>query len=671
MVDENDIESSEQSFDEFTSEAEEIVEKLGSDLLRLSGNKEAVDPATLNSIFRSAHTLKGLAGMFGLNSLTEVSHNMENLLDSLRLGKINISDKLLDILFECLEVINDLVKDEEGGIKDRGKVDDVLSGLERVMNEEMNLQRHSPLDSLNIDPSIISVLTEYEEHRLMEGVKGGRNIYLIHAAFNLEEFDKGLGEINSKIKDFGEVVSTLPSSGGAKENCIEFDILYSSDKSKAFIEEKIGSEEVSLIIVHGDGFEKGKAEDTRREEEERIDEASSIKGISKTVRVDISKLDNLMNIVGELLISRNSIGLITERVKAIGDHPAIASSLHRANRDLERKLYDLQEGMMEIRMVSLTHLFDRLAMTVRKIARSHNKEIDLKIFGADTKLDKLIIEEIGDPLMHIIRNAVDHGIEPPELRREAGKSEQGKISIKAYQKGNNVSLEIEDDGAGLDKDKIRRKAEQKGLIEGGKDLTDDEVMDLIFTPGFSTRSEISEISGRGVGMDVVKNNLTKLSGHIDVESEKGKGTKICITLPITLAIIQALIVETSSKIYAIPLNSVQESLLVGADEIETVEKREVIHHRNSTLPLVRLEEIFNLPKSEKKSEQIYVVMIAIAQHRFGIVVDNLQGQQDIVIKSIGEVFNGIKGIAGATDLGNNQTVLVLDVASIVEEISGA
>jgi len=338
---------------------------------------------------------------------------------------------------------------------------------------------------------------------------------------------------------------------------------------------------------------------------------------------------------------------------------------------LEDQLGELQDGMMEIRMVSLKKIFDRLAMTVRKVARASHKKVDLVIEGADTKLDKLIVEEIGDPLMHIIRNAVDHGIEPAELRKEAGKPETGTIKLKAYQQGNNVLMEVEDDGAGIDKDKILRKARQKGLVSEDRALTDSEVLDLVFTPGFSTSTEISEISGRGVGMDVVKNNLTRLSGHIDIESEKGKGTKNKITLPITLAIIQALIVETASKTYAIPLNSVQESLLVKRSEIETVEKKQVIQNRNATLPLVSLQDIFDLPKGEESTKELYVVVAAIAQHRFGMVVDRLVGEQDIVIKPIGDVFRGVKGVAGATDLGNNKTVLVLDVASIVEEMTGA
>ena len=670
MGNDSDKNNNDMALEEFTAEAEEIIEKLNSELLTLGSEKGNAHPDTLNGIFRSAHTLKGLAGMFGLESLTEVSHNMENLLDSLRLGKVSISERILDALFESVEVITEIVKGNEEGLRAEGRIKSLLSDLESAIKKDGGPQRNSPIDSMNIDPAILSVLTEYEEHRLLDGVKAGKNIFLIHAAFSFDDFDVGLGEINASVKDFGEVISTLPSTGGGADGGIEFDLLYSTEKSADFVEKNIDRADVILTLVSGDGSDKGEALEAPPKEDRPV-ETTSAKGISRTVRVDISKMDLLMNIVGELLIAKNSIGQITEELKAASGHTLIVKSLDRTNRELDRKLGELQDGMMEIRMVSLKKVFDRLAMTVRKVARASHKKVDLIIDGSETKLDKLIVEEIADPLMHIIRNAVDHGIEPPELRKEAGKPETGVIKLKAYQQGNNVLMEVEDDGAGIDKEKILRKARQKGLVSEDKELSDSEVLDLVFTPGFSTSSEISEISGRGVGMDVVKNNLTRLSGHIDIESEKGQGTMNKITLPITLAIIQALIVETASKTYAIPLNSVQENLLVKRSEIETVEKREVIQNRNATLPLIRLEDIFDLPKGDKSREELYVVVAAIAQHRFGMVVDKLVGEQDIVIKPIGDVFNDVKGVAGATDLGNNKTVLVLDVASIVEEMTGA
>ena len=672
MENDNDKNNDDLALEEFNSEAEEIIEKLNSELLTLGSEKGNAHPDTLNGIFRSAHTLKGLAGMFGLQGLTDVSHNMENLLDALRLGKVSLSENILDALFDSVELITELVKGNEDSLRSEGRIDSLLADLESAMKKDGEAQRNSPIDSMNIDPAILSVLTEYEEHRLLDGVKAGKNIFLIHAAFSFDDFDSGLSEINASVKDFGEVISTLPSTGAGSAGGIEFDLLYSTEKSSEFVEGNIERAGVVLTLVSGDGTDKDKDVQAGPKKEIKASQTTSVKGGSRTVRVDIAKMDLLMNIVGELLIAKNSVGQISDDLKSLSGHNTLAKSLDRTNRELGRKLAELQDGMMEIRMVSLKKIFDRLAMTVRKVARASHKKVDLIIEGAETKLDKLIVEEIGDPLMHIIRNAVDHGIEPVELRKEAGKPETGTIKLKAYQQGNNVLMEVEDDGAGIDKEKILRKAIQKGLVAEDKELSDSEVLELVFTPGFSTSSEISEISGRGVGMDVVKNNLTRLSGHIDIESEKGKGTLNKITLPITLAIIQALLVETASKTYAIPLNSIQESLLVSREDIETVEKKEVIQNRNLTLPLVRLEDIFDLPKESIESEHdLYVVVAAIAQHRFGIVVDRLIGEQDIVIKPIGDVFNGVKGVAGATDLGNNKTVLVLDVASIVEEMTGA
>jgi two-component system chemotaxis sensor kinase CheA len=669
---------------EFTSEAEEIIGQIGTDLLALSSNKEELDPSILNSIFRSAHTLKGLSGMFSLNMLTEVSHNMENLLDALRLGKARLSDRLVDLLFESLDIITLLVK-EGGHVEDDSQIIKLTEDLERALTEDGQTSQESILDSLNIKESILAVLTEYEEHRILEGIRANKNIYVLNATFSLTDFDKGLSDINGTIKDFGEVISTLPNSDGGSEGEIAFDLLVSSTKNLDFVEECLADSGATITMVSGgedsetiaeESVEKDIPQETEKpkEEVELSKEAApkiiSMKSASQTVRVDISKLDKLMNTVGELLIAKSVIDHISEEVKSTSANPLLASALHKGSRDLGRKLVSLQEGLMEIRMVSLENLFDRLAVTVRKIAKAHAKEVDLKISGAQTKLDKLIVEEIGDPLMHLIRNAIDHGIEPLVLRKELGKPERGSIRLSANQRGNNVTVEIADDGAGIDKEKILRKARQKGLVPEDCELDDDEIMDLIFMPGFSTRAEISEISGRGVGMDVVKNNLSKISGHIDIESEKGKGSKITVSLPITLAILQAVIVETSSRIYAIPLHSVQESLLIKADDVETVEKREVLEYRSITLPLVRLEDVFGLSKSDATSEELYVVVVAIAQHKFGIVVDGVIGEQDIVIKSIGEIFSKIKGVAGATDLGNNETVLVLDVASIIEEISG-
>jgi len=321
-----------------------------------------------------------------------------------------------------------------------------------------------------------------------------------------------------------------------------------------------------------------------------------------------------------------------------------------------------------VRMVPVGQLFDKMTRIVRRVSNEQGKKVDLTIRGADTELDKLIIEDVSDPLMHIIRNAIDHGLEAPEERRAAGKPEKGSIQLLASQKGNHVVIEVVDDGRGIDRDQVRRKAVEKGLISDTQLLTEEEVYDLLFMPGFSTRDVVSDLSGRGVGMDVVKNNIAALSGMIELHSELGQGTRMTITLPITLAIIKALIVQVAGKTYAIPINSVLETLMLEAEAIDSVEKREVIELRKSTVPLLRLDQVFGLrAPAEKEDSRLFVAIVGLAEKRMGFVVDELLGQQDVVIKSLGKALASVKGIAGAAELGNQQTILVLDVAGLMSE----
>jgi two-component system chemotaxis sensor kinase CheA len=334
---------------------------------------------------------------------------------------------------------------------------------------------------------------------------------------------------------------------------------------------------------------------------------------------------------------------------------------------LERRLTDLQKGVMDIRMIPVGQLFEKMSRIVRKISREQGKKVDLKLFGADTELDKLIIEDISDPIMHIIRNAIDHGIETPEERTRNGKDEKGFIKLSSFQKGNHVVIDVEDDGRGIELDKVKRKALEKGIIQSIDAVSDRDALDFLFLPGFSTSEKISAISGRGVGMDVVKNNIAAVSGMVDIESRPGCGCRVTITLPITLAIIKALIIETTGRKYAIPITSVLETIMVEHKDILTVERKEVIQLRDSTLPLLHLGSFFEVRGGKGNADASYVVVVGVAEKRLGIVVDELLGQQDIVIKSMGETFKGFKGISGAADLGDQRTILVLDVGGIINE----
>jgi two-component system chemotaxis sensor kinase CheA len=658
---------------DFLGEAEEIIEKLNLDLVTLGDSADGggSDPEILNGIFRGAHSIKGLSGMFGFDDITELAHNMENLLDSLRLGKISLNAELVEILFDALEALARLVHGKGENENFSFDVRPLVRRIDAFMTGGPQ-PGGDLLDTLKIDPEILSVLTEYEEHRLLENLNKGRNLLRVKATFSLASFDQDLAEITDQLKKKGEVISTLPCAGDISDR-IAFQILFGSSQTAEQIRTLLAREDISVDHLGGGNVQpsasvKEFAGPAAVEEIEEMGEASetSLRSISRTVRVDIGKLDLLMNIVGELVLSKGMISTIAERLKAEKERE-LGMELLKATRALERRLEELQKGVMEVRMVPVGQLFEKMSRIVRRVASEQGKKVALDIRGADTELDKLIMEDLADPLMHIIRNAIDHGIEPVDERLSAGKPEKGTICLWASQKGNHVVLEVRDDGHGIDPERVRRKAVQKGLINEGVELLREDIYDLVFTPGFSTRDEVSDLSGRGVGMDVVKNNISALSGMIEIDSRFGEGTAMIITLPITLAIIKALIVNACGRTYAIPISSVLETFMLESSAIRTIERREVVELRQSTLPLLRLSEVFGLPEATAGTGRSFVAVVGMAEKRLGIVVDELLGQQDVVIKSLGNALSFVRGIAGAADLGNQKTILVLDIGGLMSE----
>lgn len=667
---------------DFLGEAEEILEKLNLDLVKLADGIDSgeSDPDLLNSIFRGAHSFKGLSGMFGFEDISELSHQMENLLDSLRLGKVELSLALVETLFEVLEALTRLVHgkgDHEDFTFDISpyvaRIDLLLVGGGGEQDE---------LAGFGIAAEVLKVLTEYEEHRLRENIKKGRNILRIGASFSLASFDQDLAEITDQLKSRGEVISTLPCAGDISDH-IAFQLLVGTTVGCDEIAGLLQGENISVEALGGASVAKGGRQtpaavavtpDVPLAPTEAVDGrgeggdegSASLRSISRTVRVDIDKLDTLMNIVGELVLSKSAIATLVERFKAEGQSELVME-LQKATRILERRLDELQKGVMEVRMVPVAQLFEKMVRIVRRVASEQNKKVSLDMRGADTELDKMIVEDLSDPLMHIIRNAIDHGIESVEERIAAGKPEKATICLWAAQKGNHVVIEVRDDGRGIDHAKVRRKAIEKGLAARDAELTDDDIYNLIFMPGFSTRDEVSDLSGRGVGMDVVKSNISALSGMIEIDSALGKGTSLAITLPITLAIIKALIVQVCNKTYAIPINSVMETLMIEPSVIRTIERREVIELRETTLPLLRLSATFRLGGESAAERRCFVVVVGLADKKMGLVVDELLGQQDVVIKSLGGALSFVRGISGAADLGNQKTILVLDVGGLMGE----
>jgi two-component system chemotaxis sensor kinase CheA len=393
--------------------------------------------------------------------------------------------------------------------------------------------------------------------------------------------------------------------------------------------------------------------------------------VSQTVRVDIRKLDRLMTIVGELAIVKTAVARLAERARGRGGEAReFAIELARLNRTLERQLGQMQGGILEVRMVPLGQAFEKLARVVRQISREHGREVNLVITGAETEIDKLIVEELSDPLMHMIRNAIDHGIEPRDERLRVGKPAVGTIALNAFQKGNHVVLEVEDDGRGMDPQGLLAAAVRRGIVtpEEARDLTPGEVLALVFMPGFTTKDTATELSGRGVGLDVVKTNIAKLGGVVDITSDVGIGTKMTITLPITLAIINVLLVEICGRLFAMPLANVEEAIALDETHVRAVDAREVLSVRGTSLPLCRLERLFGLPPASRERHRWFVVMAQVGNRRLGFIVDELVGQQDIVIKPLGASLKKVRGFAGATELGDQRVALVIDVAALIEEV---
>ncbi len=655
--------------EEFTSEAEELLDTLSRDLVEFESQGTSVRPELVNKIFREVHSLKGLAGMLGFTEISELSHSLEDMLDKLRMGRIAISKELVDLLYDSVDSLNRLViainDPSLGALVD-------MTGLTRrihqIITSQPQQKQSDGLSQLTLDEQTRKSLTEYEEHRLLENVRAGKHILSLEVTFDFSDFDERLRAITASLSEAGEVISTLPAIPTGNVNGIAFRLLYGST---------LDADAVQVLAPQANVTSLRKTTPTPIPQAptpaptEPVEEEMSLRSLSQTVRVDIAKLDHVMNIVGELIIEKTQLESLT-RAMAMQQARMASHELGKIARNLDRKLNELQKSVIEIRMVPVGQIYSKLSRTVRKVARELNKEIELILRGEDTELDKMMVEELTDPLMHIIRNALDHGIEPADERRAKGKNPVGRVTLTAYQQGNSVVLDVTDDGRGIDPERIRTVAVERGLI-GEKDVVDQSrAYELMFTAGFSTAATVSEISGRGVGLDVVKKNIQDLKGTIDVITRLGEGTTFRISLPITLAIIQALIVDAGGDKFAIPLTSVEESLRIYSRDIRTVERREVFTLRDFTLPLLRLSDAFGLDDDHDHGPDTkwFVVVTRAGEKTIGILVNALVRQQEVVIKSIGERLKTIPGIAGATEIGESEIVLVVDVGTLIDHFGG-
>jgi two-component system chemotaxis sensor kinase CheA len=679
--------------EEFLAESQELIENLSRDLLLLDAGIKSGQrsPETINDLFRGVHTLKGLSGMFGFERLGRMSHVLEDLLEDLRLGRVELTQQVLDVLFEGVDSFQRLLGEpaDQVGI-DLETFTARVRSLARARAQEKNI-----FEEYELDPSMLGVLTEYEEHRLRTNLEQGLTVFRLRVRLQLDVIDTALDQLKERLKSMAEIITYLPSMDGSGGDSIEIEMLLASKRSETELRTALNRPDAALSAIpkrHRAGPPAAKptppappaaashaqsppvAEAQPKPEAIPVKRGAaegdvSLRSITSVVRVDIRKLDHLMNVVGELGTVRAALSRLVERLRA-GASPSLSGEAHRIHRAFQRHLAEVQDGVLDIRMVPLSQLFDKVAVIVRQVAREQQKEVRLTINGAETEVDKLIAEELADPMMHIVRNAIDHGVELPADREKNGKPAYGTLAVSAHQKGNHVVIELADDGRGIDSNMIREAAIRKGVLteQAASDMARDELLNVIFMPGFSTAREITDISGRGVGMDVVKTNITRLGGAVDIDSEVGRGTKITITLPITLAIISALLFEVRGRLFAIPLAVVQEALRMPATAVRTVDGREVITLRGTTLPLCRLADLFSLGPLAPGSTEHYVIVVSVGNRRLGMCVERLSGQQDIVIKGLGRSLANIQGISGATDLGDQHLVLVLDAASIIEEV---
>jgi two-component system chemotaxis sensor kinase CheA len=717
--------------DEFLSEAQELIDGLGKDLLDLDeGLKQGkVDAEIVNDIFRAVHTLKGLSGLFGATRMSGLSHELEDVLDDLRLGRIDMTHLVLDVLFQAVALYGRILAAEGGGAPDpAAEVEQLLVALGQFSQKRAG-GGAGVVSQYDLDPGLLGVLTEYEEHRLRTNIQQGQSLYRIRVRLSLATIDSALDELKAKARPHGEIITYLPTGSGADIDTIELEILLASRASAQLLQSSIAGPDVTIDevrrraapIAKGSSVPTPRPVETSRESfsppttvghapspnvretgsvpvvdvppalvrqtpqgapsparprSPSVGDAApgaelSLRSVSQTVRVDIRKLDRLMTVVGELAIVRTAIAHLADRVRsrATGTRE-LAVELERLDRTFERHLAQMQSGILEVRMVPLGQAFDKLARVLRQISREHGKDVNLVVTGAETEIDKLIVEELSDPLMHMIRNAVDHGIEGRDDRLAVGKPPIGTVALNAFQKGNHVVIEVEDDGRGMNPEELREVAVRRGAVtsEEARELTPREVLALVFMPGFTTKEVATDLSGRGVGLDVVKTNIAKLGGVVDITSDVGIGTKMTITLPITLAIINVLLIEVGARLFAIPLATVEEAIALDEAQVRTVEAREVLTVRGASLPLCRLARLFGVTPRPRGRSRAFVVIAQVGERRLGLVVDELVGQQDIVIKPLGRSLKAVRGFAGATELGDQRVALVLDVASLIEEV---
>lgn len=628
--------------EDFLIEAFELIEQIDHDLVELEANPE--DLELLNRIFRVAHTVKGSSSFLNFDVLTELTHHMEDVLNKARKGELKITPDIMDVVLESVDMMKGLLE----SIRDNGS--DAAAGID-IKNICASLTQISEGEAPSAASEAPAAAPVPEPVKEPEPAAPAEEAAPEVSDAELSKLSDS--EVEAEIERLLKVRKAEDQARRASKGI--------APKSP---------EEIAPAASAAPAPAAKPAPSRERDADKKVPAASSNSAVAQeqTIRVEVKRLDHLMNLIGELVLGKNRLLKIYDDVEERYEGEKFLEELNQVVSSLSLVTTDIQLAVMKTRMLPIAKVFNKFPRMIRDLSRELGKQIDLEISGEETELDKSIVEEIGDPLVHIIRNSCDHGIEDPETRKAMGKPEKGLVQLKAYNEGNHIVVEIVDDGKGLDADMLKAKSIEKGIItEREADaMSEKEAFGLIFKPGFSTAAKVTNVSGRGVGMDVVKTNIEKLNGIIDIESEVGKGTVMKLKIPLTLAIIQSLLVGTQEEFYAIPLASVLETVRVPIDDIYTIDGKNVLRLRDEVLSLVRLSDVFGVNKVFDGGDQTYVVIIGVAEAKLGIIVDTLVGQEEIVIKSMGDYLQNIPGIAGATIRGDGRVTLIIDVGAMME-----
>lgn len=656
----------------FLEESREHLQAINDHLLNFEKSPE--DKSIVNEMFRSAHTLKGMAATMGFESISDLTHEMENVFDKLREGKIEVINNLevIDILLEAVESIEEMVDRISLGEDGKKDVSQLITRLEQIGVQSSNESKSSVEPFHAEGHSATMELDEYQSTIVSLSSEQGYSAY--HVTIKLSETcvlkSARVYMVFDALEDMGEVIKSMPPVEDLEEERFEWDfsVAYVSKESKEVIEErllKVSEVETVQITALTTESQKHETEHGPKDNVAKTNAPATRNptAFSNTIRVNSDRVDRLMNLFEELVIDRGRLEDVSLRIND--------NELTETVENISRISREMQSMLLTIRMVPIEHVFNRFPRMVRGMAKELDKKIALDMIGADTEIDRSVVDVIVDPLVHLIRNSIDHGIETPDVRRKEGKQPEGKIILQAYQIGNHVCIEIKDDGAGINREKVVKKALEKELLDEQQvaNMSEEEINSIIFMPGFSTAEQVSDLSGRGVGLDVVKTKIQSLRGSITVESKVGEGSKFSIQLPLTLSILSTLLVKVDKEIYAIPLASVSETILLKEEGVMNAHGRKVIDYRGKVIPLVFLKEVFKQSKRKKVPTQseYAIVVIQDGDKMLGLVVDTFLGQREVVLKSLGDYLKNIFAISGATILGNGKVALIIDPNALLQQ----